>query len=40
MEVKGRHVYAQSAETVFKSFGDKNVMTNRFIAMGGRNIQP
>ena len=39
MEVKGRHVYAQSAETVFKSFGDKDVMTNRFIAMGGRNIR-
>ena len=39
MEVKGRHVYKQSAETVFKSFGDRNVITNRFIAMGGRNIQ-
>ena len=39
MEVKAKHVYTQSAETVFKSFGNKDVMTNRFIAMGGRNIQ-
>lgn len=38
MEVKGRHVYTQSAETVFKSFGNKDVITSRFTAMGGRNI--
>jgi hypothetical protein len=39
MEVKARHVYSQSAETVFKSFGNKEVIANRFIAMGGRSIQ-
>jgi len=39
MEVKARHVYTQSAETVFKSFGNKDIITNRFITMGGRNIQ-
>jgi hypothetical protein len=38
MDVKGIHVYTQSAETVFKSFGNKDVMIRRFKAMGGRNI--
>ena len=38
MDVKGKHVYTQPAETVFRSFGNKEVMTKRFTAMGGRNI--
>jgi hypothetical protein len=39
MEVKGRHVYTQSVETVFKSFGDKARIQSRFTALGARNIQ-
>ncbi len=39
MEVKAKHVYAQGVETVFKSFGDKALIANRFTALGARNIQ-
>lgn len=39
MEVKGKHVYAQPLETVFKSFGDKARIQARFAALGARNIE-
>lgn len=39
MEIKGKHVYAQGVETVFKSFGDKAGIERRFKALGARNIQ-
>jgi hypothetical protein len=39
MEVKGRHVYAQGVETVFRSFGDKARIAARFHSLGARNVQ-
>lgn len=39
MEVKGRHVYAQGVDTMFKSFGDPRRIEARFKALGARNIQ-
>ena len=39
MEIKGKHVYAQGVETVFKSFGDKAGIESRFQALGARNVQ-
>lgn len=39
MEVKAKHVYAQGVETVFKSFGTKAKLEQKFAALGARNIE-
>ena len=39
MEVKAKHVYAQGLETVFKSFGTKAKLEQKFAALGARNIE-
>ena len=39
MEIKVKHVYAQGVETVFKSFGTKTKLEQKFAALGARNIE-
>jgi hypothetical protein len=39
MEIKAKHSYPQSVETIFKSFGDKARIEARFTALGARNVQ-
>jgi hypothetical protein len=39
MEVKVRHVYDQSIDSVFKQFGDKAGVERKFKALGARNIK-
>ena len=39
MEVKGKHIYAQGVDTMFRSFGDALRIESRFKALGARNIQ-
>lgn len=38
MDIKGKHVYTQGVETVFRSFGDKSRIEARFKALGARDI--
>ena len=39
MEVKAKQVYAHGVEAVFKSFGTKAKIEQKFTAMGARNIE-